>query len=266
MMAIRQRRWMQLGALWLGLLWVHSTAAALTPVRRLFEPTDLELEDPGVAELDLQFGLVRGQNAHRIVVPDTEIDLGLTKNIELDLDGQFAVSGPDSGDFVFDRIAPDNLWPSLKLGLLDFADEAENIAWAFGMQLGPKLPLAQGARGVGFEGLLLLGCRNHHTYLILNLGGRRDPSYGGNRSGPSGPEMGLDVDHPLDATEHWALIAAIGAVTYVSPDPNQLTTTAGIAYRPSESLEFSVVALYGWLSGGDQYGILFGISPKFQLW
>jgi hypothetical protein len=240
-------------------------ASRAIPARRLFEPTDLELEDPGVVELDMQFGPVHGQDAYRLVVPDVEFDLGLTRNIEFDIDGQFAIGGPDSGAFSFDHVAPDNLWPALKLGLVDFADLDTDIAWAFGLQVGPKLPVAQGARGVGIEGLTLLGCRYHQSHFVLNLGGLHDPA-GNAATGPSGAELGLDIDHPLDAAGHFALTAEVGAVAYVSPDPNQLTTTVGIAWRPSEDLELSVVGLYGWLSGGDRHGVLFGISPKFRLW
>lgn len=240
-------------------------AARAAPARRLFEPTDLEFEQPGVVELDTQFGPVRGEDAYRIAVPDVEFDLGLTRNLEFDIDGQFAIGGPDSGTFTFDRSAPDNLWPAAKVGLLDFADATADIAWAAGLQVGPKLPLARGAQGVGVEGLLLLGCRYHQTSLILNLGGLHDPATP-DAPGPTGAEIGLDLDHPLDAAGHWAFVAQIGAVEYASQDPNQLTTTAGMAWRPSEDLELSVVGLSGWLPGGDRYGVLFGFSPKFHLW
>jgi len=42
-----------------------------------FEPTDLDLEDTGVLELDLQLGPVRGPDAWRVMLPDFELDLGL---------------------------------------------------------------------------------------------------------------------------------------------------------------------------------------------
>src|SRR5262245_40873985 len=74
-------------AIGLALCWV--SVAHARPVRRLFEPTDLEFEDPGVVEADLQFGVVRGEESYRIAVPDAELDLGLTSNLEFDLDGQF---------------------------------------------------------------------------------------------------------------------------------------------------------------------------------
>ncbi|HEX7408212.1 MAG TPA: hypothetical protein VF515_11270 [Candidatus Binatia bacterium] len=263
---MRGRRMADAALLYVALALVQGPGAAWADaVRRLFEPTDLEFEQPGVVELDTQFGPVRGEKAHRIAVPDVELDLGLTRNVEFDLDGQFAIGGPDSGAFRFDRVAPDNLWPAVKLGLADFAESGADVAWAAGLQVGPKLPLARGAHGVGIEGLLLLGCRYRQTAFILNLGGRRDPA-ADDAPGPSAAEFGIDIDHPLDAAGHWALLGEIGAVAYVSPDPNQLTTSAGIAWRPSDDLELSVTGLYGWLAGGDQYGVLFGFSPKFHLW
>ena len=236
------------------------------PVLRLFEPTDMELEDPGVMELDMQYGVVRGENAYRLSAPDFEFDLGLTSNLEFDVDGEFAIGGPNSGTFSFDRPAPDNLWTSLKLGLLDFADPQMDIAWTLGMQLGPKFPVAQEAQGIGFEGLALLGCRLHHTYVVLNLGGRVDPAGGGDSPRPTGIELGIYFEQPVDKDDVWALISNIGGIRYFSPDPHQLTTSAGIQWSPTDALQLSVVGVYGWLSGGDQYGVLFGISPKFRLW
>src|SRR5438874_2186170 len=84
--------------------------------RPLFEPTDVELEKAGVAELDLQFGFVEGNQAGRVVLPDFELDLGLFPHLELDADGAFAIEGPPNASFTFDHTAPDSLWLSLKAG------------------------------------------------------------------------------------------------------------------------------------------------------
>src|SRR5260221_7205267 len=140
---------------WALLLVTH--VALGRPVRRHFEPTDLELEAPGSTELDLQFGVVRSQDPWRVVAPDFELDLGLTQWLELDVDGAYAVEGAPGKPFSFDHAAPDPLWPSLKLGILDIADEEAACMYAFGAQLGPKLPTYPGSRGVGAEGLLLAG-------------------------------------------------------------------------------------------------------------
>ena len=66
----------------LGALAWPAALARATP-RPRFEPTDLEWENTGVAELDLQFGPVRGQGPWRIVVPDFELDLGLLPWLEI---------------------------------------------------------------------------------------------------------------------------------------------------------------------------------------
>src|SRR5690349_8821618 len=78
-------------------------AGARRGVRPLFEPTDLELEEAGVAELDVQVGTIRSQGPARLVVPDFELDLGLLPNLELDVDGAYAIegSGPAAGPFAF---------------------------------------------------------------------------------------------------------------------------------------------------------------------
>ena len=226
----------------------------------------MELEEPGVAELDMQYGVVRGESAYRLSAPDFEFDLGLTPNLEFDVDGELAIGGPNSGAFAFNHPAPDNLWTSLKLGLLDFADTEADVAWTFGTQLGPQFPIAQQAQGTGFQGLALLGYRFHHTYSVLNFGGRVDPAGGNDSPRPAGIELGVYFEQPIDPADVWALISNVGGIRYVSPDPDQLTTSAGIQWSPTDSLQLSLVGVYGWLAGGDQYGVLLGVSPKFRLW
>jgi len=52
--------------------------------RSRFEPTDLELERGGVLDIDVQVGTFRGDPA-RPIVTDLELDLGLTRGVELEL-------------------------------------------------------------------------------------------------------------------------------------------------------------------------------------
>src|SRR5262245_15508566 len=55
-------------AIALVVIWVGALGnATARPVRPLFEPTDLELEEPGILELDLQAGVVRGTGPYRAV-------------------------------------------------------------------------------------------------------------------------------------------------------------------------------------------------------
>jgi hypothetical protein len=246
-----------------------ATRAWARPVRRLFEPTDLELEDPGVAEVDLQMGLIRGRHRYRLVIPDFEIDLGLTRQVELDVDGAVAVEDRAGQTFEFDHVTPDDLWLSAKLGLLAAqltqGHGAGDVVVGFGLQLGPKLPTAREAEGVGVEGLGLVGLRWRQTQAILNLGGLLDPGVG--RAGrPAGLEGGIDLDQGLDAAGVWSFKGELGGVRFLSADADQLTGTAGFAFHPTDRLEISLIGLAGLTAGSDRYGVLLGISQKLRLW
>lgn len=244
------------------LAYAHPGHARMRP---LFEPTDLEMEEPGLAELDLQVGAIRGRGPWRAVLPDFEIDLGLLPNLELDLDGAYAIEGPDMGPFSFDHAAPDSLFPSLKLGLLDDADPGPGLAVAAGLQLGPKLPVAAGSHGLGFEALALGGVAWRGLHAALNVGGFIDPAADAATAAPKGIELGLDVDLKLDSSGQFALTAEASGVRFVSSDPDQLLTTAGVTWSVTERLDLSLVGLLGVLEGSDRYGLLLGLSPKFRV-
>jgi hypothetical protein len=233
--------------------------------RPLFEPTDLELEDPGIVELDLQYGALRSDSPWRVVVPDVEIDVGLARNVEFDIDGAYAIAGRDDGSLTPDHVAPDNLWVSTKIGLYDNHDDDDQTAWAMGAQLGPKLPVAPDAHGIGYEGLFLVGRTWGETHLVLNLGGFVDPGLQISPPRPVGLQAGLDLDLDLGWSD-LSMTAELAGVAYLSDDPNELYATAGITWAESKQLDFSVVGLAGFLSGGDRVGFLVGVSPKFALW
>ena len=230
-----------------------------------FEPTDLELENPGTLELDLQLGAIRGPDASRIVVPDFEIDLGILPNLELGLDGAFGVEGVPSGTPRFlDHAARENLWASLKIGVLDHRD-ASGDAIAVGFQIGPKLPVAPDAHGIGVEGVALVGRMAGRLHLVGQIGALVDPRTG-TMARPYGIEGGIDLELDLDARGTWTVLGELGAIWYGSPDASQLATTAGIQYALTPKVDVSVVGMVGVLAGSDPYGILLGISPKLALW
>jgi hypothetical protein len=239
-------------------------AAARRGVRPLFEPTDLELEETGVVEIDLQVGGIRSQGPWRVVVPDFEVDVGLLRNLELDVDGAYAIEGPPAGPFAFDHAAPDSLWVSAKVGFLDWASETGS-AWAVGAQAGPKLPVAAGSHGVGGEGLVLVGHARGHTHLVLNVGAFVDPAPDATSGHPVGFEAGLDIDQDIDDAGHWSFKGELGGVRFVTAEPHQLLATAGVAWSPRDDLELSVIGLWGFLAGNDRYGVLLGFSPKLRL-
>lgn len=228
-----------------------------------FEPTDLEMENPGISEVDLQVGPVDGQNAWRMVMPDFEIDLGLLDSVELDLDGTYAIEGGNGRTF-FDHQLPDNLWPSVKVAIGHWKNSPQDRAWAMGAQVGPKIPIATNANGVGFEGLVLFGMKTGNLHAILNVGGLVDP-HTGSAPRPKGVEGGLDLQYDL-VPDRWAFLGELGGIYYTSADAHQLAATGGIQYSVNEQLDLSVVVLVGFASGSDPVGVLFGASPKLAVW
>ena len=246
-------------------LWWDRTASARTGVRPLFEPTDLDLEQPGTLEADLQLGMIRGRGPWRVVIPDFEVDFGIHRNLEFDLDGAYAIEGPSRGPFAFDHAAPDSLWLSAKLGLLDWRNEQATIGWATGAQAGPKLPVAHGSHGVGAEALWLVGFTMKRTRLVLNSGAFYDPNPDPQTPRPVGLELGLDVEHELGSSGRFSLKGEVTGVYFLSPDPHQLASTFGPAWRPHPDLELSLVGLVGYLGGGDRYGLLLGVAAKLHL-
>ena len=245
--------------------------ALLTPManahtlRPLFEPTDLEMEPTGILDIDVQLGAIRSPGPWRAVMPDFELDFGLLPYLELDLDGAYAVEGPSTGPFSFDHAAPDSLWPSLKLGLYDDHDGLSHRAWALGLQVGPKIPVAPGAHGMGVEGLLLVGYLLGPLHTVLNVGAFADPAPDATSGRPLGIEAGLDFELDLDDVNRFSLTGEVSGVRFVSDDPHQLLATAGLKWAVSPALDLTVVGLWGFLAGSDRYGALLGISPKFRL-
>jgi len=123
-------------ALIVAILAITSSASAAAK-RRHFEPDDLELEDPGTLDIDLQVGPLRGDSdgKNRVLLPDFEVGLGLLPNVQLEIDGTFSL---DEFDGTRRHFTGDPLWLATKLGLFDEQDEAGNV-WAIGLELGPRL-------------------------------------------------------------------------------------------------------------------------------
>jgi hypothetical protein len=209
------------------------------------------------------------------VIPDFEVDFGILPNLEIDVDGAYAIEGPATGPFAFDHAAPDSLWLSAKIGLFDWNNNdapagaapspAAADAWAVGLQVGPKLPVASGSSGIGAEGLLLIARVLGKTHLVLNSGAFVDPRPDPASGRPIGIELGLDLDRDLDDAGHFSLTGELSGVAFLSSDPRQLLATAGITWSAADSLDVSLIGLVGFLEGSDRYGVLLGLSPKVRL-
>jgi hypothetical protein len=233
--------------------------------RPRFEPTDLEWEETGVAEVDLEFGAVRGPGPWRFVIPDFELDFGIAHNVELDLDGAYAIEGADAGSFSFDHAVPDSLWPSLKIGIWNHHDDETQRAQALGIQVGPKLPLPGFSRGFGVEGLLVVGGGLQGVNAVLNAGGFVEPAQSGMTYRQTGVETGIDLQVQLDSQNRFQWTGEVAAAYFISPDPNQVHATTGITWSASRNLDISVVGVVGFLAGDDRYGVLFGLEPKLRM-
>ena len=128
-------------------------------------------------------GALRGDGPWRVALPDVELDIGLAPGVELDIDGAYAIEDINDGAASFDYV-PDDLWVAVKLAVYNAVDAATREGWTMGMQLGPKLPTSRDSRGVGYEGLLLVGRHWGNSHLVLNLGALVDPG-GGGHSAPT---------------------------------------------------------------------------------
>lgn len=134
------------------------------------------------------------------------------------------------------------------------------MSFTTGLQLGPKIPTARGARNLGVESLWILGISDGRRHLVLNLGALLDPVASGSGH-PKGFEGGIDLSYAMDDAE-WMWVGKLGAVRFVSSDPHQLHLTGGLAWSPSDAMSLSAILLCGLTTGSDPYGALIGVSPS----
>lgn len=250
-------RWVASALVLLALFGASREASALPP-RPRFEPTDLLFEDPGDLELDVQLGPQLRSDKNRLYLPDFELDFGLRDDLEIDLDGAFAVDGFDlaSGSRSF---AADPLWTSVKIGLVDIA-RTDTRRFALGAQLGPRLPVGEGVAGIGYEALVLAGYTSSDLHLVLQGGFVVDPGETQGSGRPSGFVGGVDVSQAMG--RRFTLTAELGTSLYTSRDPNELDVSLGSVFTSSEHSSFSVVVLGSVLERTRALSLLVGFAPK----
>ena len=241
-----------------------TSGSASAAVRRLhFEPDDLDLEQPGILDFDFQAGPLHGDSAgkNRLLLPDFEIGLGLTRNVELDVSGSFSIDETRGKPH---QLTADPLWVGTKLGLFDEVDERGN-SWALGVELGPRFPVID-AGGVGFGVLGLLGFTHRRLTVVLNAGTLIDPGATRSAQHPTGLVVGLDFNQDLDAKSIWSLQSELGTAYYLTSDPHELSFTFGATYSITPRLDVSLTALGGVLPNTDHAGLMLGVSPELDLW
>jgi hypothetical protein len=224
--------------------------------RARFETEALELELPGEVEIDSQLGgfYGDGHDQSRLVVPDVEIDLGVCKWLEIDLDAAliFSQIEPDSVKLVGDPV-----WLTARVDALSWQDKESQATFGIGLQAGPRFPSVATPKGVGFAGLLLVGGGTRALHLVANVGALLD--YHQKRA----ILYGLDAEYELG--EHWSLLGNFAAAYYFG-DPQQLLLAAGSSYKPTQRLALSLLAIGGPFVHGDRAGGMFGVSYSFQAW
>jgi hypothetical protein len=238
--------------------------AGARPTRFRFEPTDLRLEPKGMAELDLQVGVTHGDGsaANRVILPDFEFDLGLTPNVELNIDGAF---GFDRYDQTSRRYVGEPLWTGVKLGFGEFRNAAQTQSFAIGMQLGPRFPTVGDTRGVGYGALALFGLNARKVHTALNAGGFVDPGPEITRGQPKSLLGGIFFVLDLDEQAVWTFDAELAVAYHSDTYANEVSGGLGVSYDPSKNLELQLIGIAGFLPGYDRLTLLAGMTPKFDL-
>ncbi|HVM95059.1 MAG TPA: hypothetical protein VMT89_01665, partial [Candidatus Acidoferrales bacterium] len=83
---------------------------------------------------------------------------------------------------------------------------------------------------------------------------------------PEAVESGLSIDRPFASVPQLSAGIDLASVTFLSPDSNQFNSSGTLTWSPTDTLDLYVTVTYGWLSGGDHYGVLFGVVPRLHLW
>jgi hypothetical protein len=239
-----------------------SIALHASAKRRHFEPDDLELEHVGTLDLDLQGGPLFGTSDSRnhVLLPDFEIGLGVTPDVEVDVSGAFTLDRINGRR----HVTGDPLWVATKLGLFD-TRATDGDAWALGVELGPRFPTLEAA-GIGYGALGLLGYTHGSIAWVLNAGTLIDPGERVGARHPSSLVCGLDVNANLDPLGIWSVQSELGTAYYLGPDPHELSFTFGTTYAATPKLDVSLTAFSGFLRHTDHAGLLLGVSPQFGLW
>ena len=150
-------------------------------------------------------------------------------DVELDIDGAYAIEGPDEGPFRLDHPAPDNLWLAAKLGLYDYAT-VYALGWPVRSQgaAGPRRPRCR-LRGSPSVWAYL---GREHT-LVLNLGGLVDPGAAISRVDPSASK-GASMSISSLGVAHLSAQGELGEASVTSlPIATSCTPRRGSPGRPT---------------------------------
>ncbi len=218
---------------------------------------------PGQLEADLEFGLFADDSGLTAQLPDFELNLGLTREVEFDVDGTPMLSGfgAAAGPLAF---SSNNLWFSLKIGLAGARQRGTERSWGVGVQLGPRVAAAAGSQGLGAEALLLVARHWPRWSLVANAGAYQEPPARGAPTVDRGLQAGLDLTH--DLTDVVGFEAELFAVVTNGVAEHQVGASAGVAWQCNDHVAVSARVVGGLLGAGPGIGVSLGVSPSLRLW
>ena len=264
---LRPARAVRLRALACGLLLVLSVcsfpdgaAAQARFFRSRFRPGTLEIPSVGQLELKGQLGGIYGDgpDGSRTPLPDFALGLGVLKWLAVGIDSSFAQVnlGEPSTQYVGEPV-----WLTGRFDLYNFKEQKTGSTFGIGVEVGPRLPSVNNARGIGASALGLIGGGTKSLHAVLNLGSTVDAS-----QSPS-INYGVNVEYEFELRHKWSLLGEIAGAHYFGDDePDVLLLNVGFGAQLSEDLELDVMALTGPFFAGDRFGVVAGCKWDLELW
>lgn len=239
---------------------VAGPAQARRFFRSRFRPGDLEIQNVGELELQMELGGVYGdgEDGSRAPLPDFSLGLGLLEWLEVDIDSSYAQTqlGQSTTQYVGEP-----LWVTGRVELYDFKDKKTGSSFGIGAQVGPRLPNVNNAKGIGVGAVGLIGGGTKSLSVVLNLGSTVDAS-----QSPS-INFGVDLQYEFELRHKWSLLGEVAGAHFFGDDVrNQLLLNVGFGAELSDQLELNVLALTGPFFHGDRFGLLAGVQYDHDLW
>jgi hypothetical protein len=227
--------------------------------RTRFEPDTLEMEEPGTLSVDAQLGGSYGDGEYgsRLIVPDYELDLALSKRLELDVQGGYALVELGGQK---QEIVGDATWVALRWAPVQLEDKQSGRTFGVGLQLGPRFPGVHNMKAFGLGALALVGAGNKRLHVVLNLGSALD------RDQEWSLAYGADVVYELSVKAKWRALMQVAGAHFFGDDPDQALLSIGIAHELSDDFELSLLVLTGPVVKGDRFGMTFGMTYDARLW
>lgn len=219
-----------------------------------YYPQDLDMELPGRAEADLRLGWSGGAAQPHLVAPDIQLDLGLSRTLEIGLDVQAGTLARGDG-WTFTDFA----WISAKHLLLDRRARARAVA--VGIQHGPRLGQGLLPDALGYQGVVLASLRWPDAMFVLALGAYRDP-----RANPAVPRaLGWfgSVDATASISSDWGIEGQLSGANWGSYGWSAAACLGGARGLGTQTVRLGLSASID--GAGPSAGFYFGAGFRTSL-